>query len=78
MNSDPGIMAPSRSFIIKGVERLGHPQHSLDAVLCARRQQDEKLMYSRFSLCQCVFTMRFSHTNLHCLSFPLLLGAMCV
>ena len=28
---------------LQGVERLGHPQHSLDAVLCACRQHANKL-----------------------------------
>ena len=35
------------------------------------------LMCSRFSLLQCVFTARFSHTNLHRPSSTLLFEVMC-
>ena len=37
-------------YLIKDAERLDHPHHSLDAMLCACRQRAEKLISSRFSL----------------------------
>ena len=40
---------------LKDVERSGQPQHFLDAVLCACRQQAEKLICSPFLLSPCVF-----------------------
>ena len=52
-------------YRIKGVERLGHLQHSLDAVPYACRQQAKKLMCLRFLLRQYA---KATHENWHHIS----------
>ena len=42
-----------------------------------QQQLAEKLICSRFALCQCVFAVRFSRTNLHRVSFPHLFQVTC-
>ena len=58
-------------YLIKDVERLGHPQELPDAVMCSCRQSAEKQICSGPSD-SVLFILLLTHTNLYRSCFPLI------